>query len=41
MKRDSYLGMFLKGINEWFIRMIIGVLKHEVEISDRLMVMNG
>lgn len=41
MEGDSYLRMLLEDIDERFIRMVIGVLKDEVEISDRLMIVNG
>lgn len=41
MQRDPYLWMLLEYFDERLVRMVIGVLKDEVEVSDRLMIVNG
>ena len=41
VQRDLERGMALKHLDKGQIRFLIGVLGHEVEIADRLVIMDG
>lgn len=41
MERDFYPRVPLEDVNKWFIRMVIRMLKDEVEVPDGLMIVNG